>query len=133
MKGHGAKVDAEGHLVVPARDAGGRLWGVQVFHADGKRFIKNSHKVGTMHAILAWGGGKLGDIAAGKDAIVIGEGYAALAKIHEARGFPLSSPSIQATWRRWPKLSVPTIPTWKSSSRPITTTPINWATSVSRR
>jgi antirestriction protein ArdC/phage/plasmid primase-like uncharacterized protein len=88
VQGHGVKVDAEGHLVVPARDAGGRLWGVQVFHDDGKRFIKNSHKVGTMHVISAGGGGKLSDIAAGRDAIVIGEGYATSSTIHEATGLP---------------------------------------------
>lgn len=88
VQGHGVKVDAEGHLVVPARDAGGRLWGVQVFHDDGKRFIKNSHKVGTMHVISAGGGGKLGDIAGGRDAIVIGEGYATAATLHEATDLP---------------------------------------------
>lgn len=88
VQGHGVKVDTEGHLVVPARDAGGRLWGVQVFRDDGKRFLKDSHKVGTMHVISSNGGGKLSDIAAGNDAVVICEGYATGAMIHEATGLP---------------------------------------------
>ena len=88
VQGHGVKVDADGHLVVPARDAGGRLWGVQVFREDGKRFLKDSHKVGTMHVISSNGGGKLSDIAADNQAVVICEGYATGATIHEATGHP---------------------------------------------
>jgi len=87
VQGHGVKVDAEGHLVVPARDAGGRLWGVQVFHEDGKRFIKDAHKVGTMH-VIAHAGNKLADIAAHPGPIVIGEGYATLSTIYEATKYP---------------------------------------------
>ncbi len=89
VQGHGVKVDAEGHLVVPARDAGGRLWGVQVFRDEGKRFIRNSRKEGTMHVIAVGGSGKLSDIAADKGPVVICEGYATGAEIHEDTGRPV--------------------------------------------
>jgi hypothetical protein len=85
--GHGVKVDAEGHLVVPARDAGGHLWGVQVFHDDGKRFIKDAHKVGTMH-VISPGGAKLADLGGDWRPIVICEGYATGATIYEATKYP---------------------------------------------
>jgi phage/plasmid primase-like uncharacterized protein len=85
--GHGVKVDAEGHLVVPARDAGGRLWGVQVFHDDGKRFIKDAHKVGTMHVISPVGA-KLADLGGDWRPIVICEGYATGATLYEATKYP---------------------------------------------
>ena len=50
VQGHGVKVDDEGKLVVPHRDANGFLWGVQ-FVDDGKRFLKGAQKQGTMHLI----------------------------------------------------------------------------------
>ncbi len=87
VQGHGVKVDADGHLVVPARDAGGRLWGVQVFHDDGKRFIKDSHKVGTMHVISPVGA-KLADLGGDWRPIVVCEGYATGATIYEATKYP---------------------------------------------
>jgi antirestriction protein ArdC/phage/plasmid primase-like uncharacterized protein len=87
VQGHGVKVDADGHLVVPARDAGGRLWGVQVFHEEGKRFIKDAHKVGTMH-VIAPVGSKLADLGGDWRPIVICEGYATGATIYEATKYP---------------------------------------------
>ncbi|MEA4837161.1 MAG: toprim domain-containing protein [Rhodospirillaceae bacterium] len=86
VKGHGVKVDKDGHLVVPARDADGKLWTIQIVHEDGKRYIKESQKAGSFHVIEPSGRGSLA--ATGNGPIVIAEGYATAATIHEATGMP---------------------------------------------
>lgn len=86
VKGHAVKVDKNGHLVVPARDADGKLWTIQIVHEDGKRYIKESQKMGSFHVIEPSGKGSLA--ATGNGPIVIAEGYATAATIHEATGMP---------------------------------------------
>ena len=88
--GHGVKVNKDGNLVVPQRDAGGRLWGVQFCSPEGKRFLKDSLHIGTMHVIEPSGKGTLDAITpAMGGTIVIAEGYATAATIHEATGRPV--------------------------------------------
>ncbi|MBN2752339.1 MAG: DUF1738 domain-containing protein, partial [Rhodospirillaceae bacterium] len=87
VHGHGVKVDKDGNMVVPQRDETGRLWGVQFCRDDGKRYIKDSRKIGTMHVIEPSGKGTLDAITpAMGGTIVIAEGYATAATIHEATG-----------------------------------------------
>lgn len=88
VHGHGIKVDAEGRVVVPGRDAEGRLWTIQTIGDDGKRFITDSRKAGTMHVVEATGKGTL-DALPPSGAIIIAEGYATAATIFEATSRPV--------------------------------------------
>lgn len=90
VQGHGVKVNGEGHLVVPCRDANGRLWNIQIVAENGKRFLKDSHKVGTMHVVEVTGKGTLSAIPPGSNnPIIIAEGYATASTIHERTGLPV--------------------------------------------
>ena len=92
VKGHGVKVNGEGQLVIPCRDETGRLWNVQFVGADGKRFLKDSRKAGTMHVVERSGKGTLDTLGQDRHApIIIAEGYATAARIHEATGRPVVS------------------------------------------
>ncbi|MBF0325866.1 MAG: DUF1738 domain-containing protein [Alphaproteobacteria bacterium] len=85
--GHGVKVNEAGQMVVPARDAAGRLWNIQTVTPDGKLYLKDSRKAGTMHVLEVTGKGTLDSLAPLKHgALVIAEGYATAATIHEATG-----------------------------------------------
>jgi len=85
--GHGVKVNETGQMVVPARDAAGRLWNIQTVTPDGKLYLKDSRKAGTMHVLDVTGKGTLDSLAPLKHgALVIAEGYATAATIHEATG-----------------------------------------------
>ena len=80
------------NLLVPARDIDGKLWSVQTIQHDGtKRFQKNARKVGLMHVIDPKG--RIGEKpvksqALGKGTIIIAEGYATAASVHEATQRP---------------------------------------------
>jgi putative DNA primase/helicase len=90
VEAHGVKVGSDGHLVVPQRDADGRLWGVQFCSAEGKRYLKDNLHVGTMHVIERSGKGTLDAISPSMGGlIVIAEGYATAATIFEATGRPV--------------------------------------------
>ena len=66
-------------LVVPLRDATGKLWSLQFIGADGqKRFLKGGRKVGCYHGI--------GKRPAPGEPLCVCEGYATGASIHEATG-----------------------------------------------
>ena len=84
---YGVRVAADGWLLVPMRDAGGELWNVQRIApakpADGldKLFLKGGRKSELMH----WCG-EPGDAPA----LLIAEGYATAASIHEATGRPVA-------------------------------------------
>lgn len=85
VKGHGVKVNADGQMVVPCRDAGGRLWSIQTVGENGKRFLKDSHKAGTMHVLEPTGKGTLDALKSpAHGAIIIAEGYATAARLYEA-------------------------------------------------
>ncbi|WP_225043089.1 toprim domain-containing protein [Xanthomonas campestris] len=75
---HGLR-QLDGRLLVPMRDAEGRLWSVQTIAADGgKRFLAGGRKRGLYYAI----GREVAEV------VCIAEGYATAASIHEATGYP---------------------------------------------
>ena len=70
---HDLRQDRRGDLLVPMRDADGRLWGLQTIDAEGKKlFMRGGRKQG-LHATL-------GAPAPGEP-VVIAEGYATAATI----------------------------------------------------
>jgi antirestriction protein ArdC/phage/plasmid primase-like uncharacterized protein len=87
--GHGVKVTVEGRMVVPCRTADGKLWNVQ-FVGEDKHFLKDSLKIGTFHVVEPTGKGTLDTLEASRqDPVLIAEGYATAARIHESVGRPV--------------------------------------------
>lgn len=81
VQGHGLREDKRGNLLVPMRDAAGRLWGVQTIAPDGtKLFIRGGRKTGTA--------AMLGTLQPGQ-ALVIAEGFATAATVRELTGLPV--------------------------------------------
>jgi putative DNA primase/helicase len=82
---HGVRVQPDGTLLVPARDASGELVNLQRIlpappaDGPGKLFIRGARKAGTWHM--------LGD-PAGAAWLLVAEGYATAASLHEATGRP---------------------------------------------
>jgi len=81
-------------LLVPARDINGKLWSVQTIDEDGnKRFQKNARKSGVMHIIdpeqkIGEGLGYFTNKYLGQGSVLIAEGYATAASVHEATQRP---------------------------------------------
>jgi phage/plasmid primase-like uncharacterized protein len=76
---HGLKVDPAGRLVVPLRDPKGTIWSLQTIAPNGaKLFLKGGRKNGLFHLLSEPG-----------NQIVIGEGFATAASIHEATRLPV--------------------------------------------
>jgi putative DNA primase/helicase len=78
IRPHGAKVDSDGFLIVPMRDTSGALWNIERINpADGsdKKGLYGGRRTGLYCSI-----GKLAD------SIIVCEGYATGASIHEATG-----------------------------------------------
>ena len=84
---HGLKEDTHGHkLYVPMRDAEGRLRNIQTINADGsKYFAKGAEKTGCFHVL----GTSSGCFPDKTEEIVLAEGYATAASIHQATGKPV--------------------------------------------
>lgn len=85
---HGVRLLTDGTLLVPVCDEQGRLWNVQriapAAPADSgpdKLFIKGARKSGLWH----WCGAP-----AGAAALLVAEGYATAASLHEATGLPVA-------------------------------------------
>ncbi len=77
VRGHGVRVDPAGALIVPMRDAAGTLHSLHTIASDGdKRFLSGGRVKGCYHSI-----GKPSD-----GALIVCEGYATGASIHEATG-----------------------------------------------
>jgi phage/plasmid primase-like uncharacterized protein len=75
---HGLRQDRAGNLLIPMRDADGRLWGVQTIDADGnKLFMRDGRKQGLQAALGAPGPG---------EPVVIAEGYATAATLRDITG-----------------------------------------------
>ena len=88
VRNHGGRFAADGALLLPMRDAAGDLWNLQTIKparpADGgpdKLFIKGARKTGTLHMI---------GTAEGAAWLLVAEGYATAASIHEATGRPVA-------------------------------------------
>src|SRR5262249_1001881 len=111
-------------LTVPTRDADGKLWSLQFISADGaKRFLTGGRTAGCFHIIGVPQDDKM---------VIVCEGYATGASIHEATGHAVvvaftsgNLKPVAAVWRR----SCPT----RSSSSPPTTTCGPTATPASPR
>jgi len=83
----GVRFTADGWLLVPVRDAAGKLWNLQRIaperarYGTDKLFIKGGRKSGLWH----WCGEP-----AGADVLLIAEGYATAASLHQATGRPVA-------------------------------------------
>ena len=80
VQGYGVRMDGAGALIVPMRDAAGELCSLQIITTDGdKRFLSGGKVKGCYHSI-------------GKPArvLIVCEGYATGASIHEATGEPVA-------------------------------------------
>jgi len=73
---------ARGTIVVPLCNAAGDIGNLQFIFTDKKQFIKNGPKSGLFHF--------LGSITSHTPAILIAEGYATAATLHEATGYPVA-------------------------------------------
>ncbi|MGD9508350.1 MAG: DUF5906 domain-containing protein [Geminicoccaceae bacterium] len=96
---NGARIDGQGRLVLAMCEPGGALWSLQTIAADGeKRFLPGGRKRGC--AFL---------IGEPSDRIVIAEGFATGASIHEATGLSVAvafdagnlEPVARALRERW--------------------------------
>lgn len=80
VRSHGLRQDEDGRLLVPVRDAHGTVWSVQKIGADGfKHFAENSRVEGG-HFVI-------GDLSK-PGPLLIAEGYATAATVHELTGQP---------------------------------------------
>ncbi len=84
VKSHGTKIDMHGNLLIPGRDSGGRIQTMQTITADGKLFESGAKKQGAFHLISHYSNTNL------KQPILIAEGYATAASIHEATHKPVA-------------------------------------------
>lgn len=92
VQGHGVRFAAGGWLLVPLRDAAGKLWNLQRIaptkpaSGSDKLFLKGGRKSGLWHLV--------GDLPAadntGPAVLLIAEGYATAATLHEATGHPVA-------------------------------------------
>lgn len=87
--GHGVRYAPDGWLLVPLRDGMGKLWNLQRIapskpsEGTDKLFLKGGRKSGLWHM--------LGTVPAGADALILlAEGYATAASLHEAMGLPVA-------------------------------------------
>ena len=106
MVSHGLRVGEDGRLLVPVRDADGKLWNLQHVGRDGfKQFQENGRVEGGHYAI-----GSL-DLPG---PLLIAEGYAAAATVHEMTNMPAVvafnagnlAPVAQACRARYPDRSI---------------------------
>lgn len=108
VKGYGLRYTAaDGALLVPLRDVTGKLWNLQTVTPDGKKlFMAGGRKSSLWHmlgavpapAAVAGAGGRdgnqsgdhAGDQGAAVRVILVAEGYATAASLHEATGYPVA-------------------------------------------
>ena len=89
VQAHGVRFTPDGWVLVPVRDAAGKLWNLQriapVKPTDGtdKLFLKGGRKSGLWH----WCGDP-GTDPAGPVVVLVAEGYATAASLHQATGRP---------------------------------------------
>lgn len=104
---HGVRFSKkDGDLCVPMRDVDGNMSSLQFVAADGsKRFLSGGAKAGRMHV--------LGDLA-DAEWILVAEGYATAASLHEALGVPVACafdagnllPVVEALRARHPEVGI---------------------------
>ena len=88
IKPHGARVGADGWLLIPMRDAAGRLWNLERIApekpADGGTDKKGLYQGKRTGCYFSIGSTK------GAAALCIAEGFATGASIHQATGYPVA-------------------------------------------
>ncbi len=65
VSAHGLRQDRNGNLLVPMRDADGKLWGVQTIKPDGSKLYMAAGKKQGMHALL-------GELQPGQPLVIAG-------------------------------------------------------------
>lgn len=80
MRSHGLRQDEAGRLLVPVQDADGRMWSVQKIGRDGFKNFQEGGKVEGGHFVI-------GDVSR-SGPVLIAEGYATAATLHEMTGMP---------------------------------------------
>lgn len=91
VQGYGVRYEASGAVLVPLRDAVGTLWNVQTIlptkpvQGTDKLFMKNGRKSGLWHLL-----GAAESNNAQAATILIAEGYATAASLHQATGYPVA-------------------------------------------
>ena len=80
VQSHGLRQDDAGRLLVPVQDAAGRLWSVQRIGPDGFKQFQEGGRVEGGHFAI-------GDIRE-QGPVLIAEGYATAATLHEMTGMP---------------------------------------------
>jgi antirestriction protein ArdC/phage/plasmid primase-like uncharacterized protein len=83
VKAYGLKLGRQGELVIPVRDGEGKIWSLQQVTETGKVFSKDARKAGCYHVI-----DPRGEMNKAKT-ILIAEGYATGASVHQATGRPV--------------------------------------------
>lgn len=88
----------DGRLLIPMVDAAGKLWNLQRIKADGeKRFLTGGRTDGLFTVI--------GEFTRRGETCCIGEGYATMAAVHRASGYPciasFSAKNMAAVARLW--------------------------------
>ncbi|SIO41355.1 zincin-like metallopeptidase domain-containing protein [Halodesulfovibrio marinisediminis] len=84
VKSHGTKIDMHGNLLIPGRDSSGRIQTMQTITPEGKLFESGAKKQGAFHLISHYSGTNP------KQPLLIAEGYATAASIHEATHKPVA-------------------------------------------
>lgn len=82
VEAHGTRRDARGNLLVPMRDADGRLWGVQTIAPDGAKLFARGGRISGTFAML-------GEHEPGKP-LLVAEGFATAATLRELTGLPVA-------------------------------------------
>jgi len=77
---HDLRVGEDGRLLVPVRDASGRIWSLQHISPDGAKLFHEGGRVQGGHVVI-------GDIAR-EGPLLIAEGYATAATVHDLTGMP---------------------------------------------
>ena len=89
VQAHGVRFTPDGFVLVPVRDAAGELWNVQSIAPErpavgtDKLFLKGGRKSALWH----WCGDPAG-VGAGAGVLLVAEGYATAASLHQATGHP---------------------------------------------
>lgn len=93
VQAYGTRTLADGTLLVPLRDETGKLWNLQRIapgpRADGgpaKVFMRGGRKVGCWHALGDWPSPGHAE----RQVLLLAEGYATAATLHEATGLPVA-------------------------------------------
>jgi antirestriction protein ArdC/phage/plasmid primase-like uncharacterized protein len=84
VKSHGTKIDIHGNLLIPGRDSSGRIQTLQTITPEKKLLEPDTKKQGAFHLISHNSGTNP------KQPLLIAEGYATAASIHEATHKPVA-------------------------------------------